>query len=199
MGLPWGKVVVAGLVLLFVLSLFPKSEPRVTKRFTVEVQTPDGLRTGSSVVSMQASQAPWWFPAFDAGSVRIRGEAVAVDLGNGRFLFVPLYRVQKMKRITHTSGITLVDLFRSSRLDDEGKLRKVGQIRMMRFSSLSDPLSGKEVDPANLGDAFGQGYRLQTVRVQDTDDEVTLPNTVRFGALFAGLSALDRISFTQPL
>lgn len=66
------------------------SSPSTTLRYrlTVVVETPEGLRTGSSVVEVRGSLSRA-FPGPEAGGFRInsRGEATPVDLGNGDYLF----------------------------------------------------------------------------------------------------------------
>ena len=55
-------------------------------RMTVEVETPEGLKTGSSVIETTIQSGP---RMGDAGGVsyQYRGEAVAVDLPGGNTLF----------------------------------------------------------------------------------------------------------------
>lgn len=59
-------------------------------RMTVEVDTPQGLRTGSSVIEVEVSDpGPNSFP--EAGlNFTVRGEAVAVELPGGQVLFALL-------------------------------------------------------------------------------------------------------------
>lgn len=189
----------AGLILivLFVISLFPSSGPRITKRFTVEVATPQGIRTGSSVISSQSSKAPWWFPAFGASSQRIRGEAVAVDLGGGRMLFVPLDPVTMIPSAVDHTGTSLKDYFRPNLVGQDGLVADLKYLNVVTFEHMSDPASARRVDPLDLGAVFGPGYSLRSLRVKDTSDPVTLPNTARFKTLFD--SVRDGYAFTQPL
>ena len=65
--------------------------PDYRYRLTVEVDTPQGLRTGSSVIEVQTSVAgEYSIPSPGAVSHRVRGEAVAVDLPGGQTLFALL-------------------------------------------------------------------------------------------------------------
>lgn len=65
--------------------------PDYRYRLTVEVETPEGLRTGSSVIEvMQRIVRPGSHPSSWAIDRRIRGEAVAVDLPQGQTLFALL-------------------------------------------------------------------------------------------------------------
>ncbi|VXC95663.1 hypothetical protein [Sphingomonas sp. AX6] len=66
------------------------SSPSTTLRYrlTVVVETPEGLRTGSSVVEVKGALSRA-FPGPEAGGFRMnsRGEATPVDLGSGDYLF----------------------------------------------------------------------------------------------------------------
>jgi len=60
-------------------------------RLTVEVETPQGLRTGSSVIEVRGVKNPDWVTPEGRGTRgSYRGEAVAVDLPGGRTLFALL-------------------------------------------------------------------------------------------------------------
>lgn len=59
--------------------------PDYRYRLTVEVETPEGLKTGSSVIEVQQSVGRTTMDGFgELLILRIRGEAVAVDLPDGR-------------------------------------------------------------------------------------------------------------------
>lgn len=61
--------------------------PTYTYRFrvTIEVETTDGVKTGSSVLEIVTVQYPAWTTFYTGTSHTIaRGDAVFVDLGNGR-------------------------------------------------------------------------------------------------------------------
>lgn len=65
--------------------------PTYRYRLTVEVETPEGLRTGSSVIEVDTRQTRFALNPSAAGvSERVRGEAVAVDLPGRRTLFALL-------------------------------------------------------------------------------------------------------------
>jgi hypothetical protein len=57
---------------------------------TVEVETPDGLRTGSAVREVDYVSAAYAGGNFNLFQLRLRGEAVAVDLPGGRTLYALL-------------------------------------------------------------------------------------------------------------
>lgn len=158
-------------------------------RITVEVDTPQGLRTGSSVWDIASSAGPG-IPGPEAASIssKIRGEAVAVDLPGGtlfallggdkgtdypffvvtqhlaqypdsRVETVPQDWAETRRRIQH-AGIGFV-------------LAKDELPMLVRFSDPKNPMSVAKVDHDALDKAFGPGVRLRRVTIQMTSDEVT--------------------------
>jgi hypothetical protein len=170
-------------------------------RMTVEVDTPQGLRTGSSVIEVEVSDpGPNSLP--EAGiNTKVRGEAVSVDMPDGNVLFVLLssadaaagYAYQALKPSRFGGDYAFIEKTREmKRMRRVGALRcprtwydrgrrRVGQdsdIRtdcpiLVRFRDLRDPRSVERVDPANLADSFGDGISLRRITIQITSDPVT--------------------------
>ncbi len=68
-----------------------RSLPTYRYRLTLEVETPEGLRTGSSVIEIRAQVADRpILPDANALNVQVTGEAVTVDLGKRGLLFALL-------------------------------------------------------------------------------------------------------------
>jgi hypothetical protein len=68
-----------------------KRYPDYRYRLTVEVDTPEGLKSGSSVIEVSTSKSgASSIPSPNTISTRIRGEAVAVDMGERGTLFALL-------------------------------------------------------------------------------------------------------------
>jgi hypothetical protein len=87
----WG--IIGFLVLTVALAscglIRPSEELRY--RLTVEVETPQGLKTGSSVIEVRGVKNPDWVTPEGRGTRgSLRGEAVAVDLPGGKTLFALL-------------------------------------------------------------------------------------------------------------
>ena len=155
-------------------------------RITVEVDTPQGLRTESSVWETSA----WEGSGIPDTAIRssVRGEAVAVDLPGGT-LFA-LLRGQDMDvnysvglvssqlRQTPVQGVTITGDWKQNRRQIAS--RKPGVTLtpdlyplLVRFRDLSSPASVATVDPAALAASFGPGVRLRRIVVQVTDERVT--------------------------
>ena len=180
--------------------------PDYRYRLTVEVDTPEGLRTGSSVIEVeQRLVRPGSDPSARAVRRSIRGEAVAVDLPDGRVLFALL----RSKDNVDWAGYILPWLApdRSGRTFEEklgaplslkGEVavprrfpRRAGSIlheneawpMLVTFGDLADPTSVSEVDPDDMAASFGEGYAINRITVQLTDEPVTTGIEERLGWL----------------
>ncbi|MGK2909971.1 MAG: hypothetical protein ACSLE1_09285 [Sphingobium sp.] len=167
-------------------------------RLTAEVETPEGISTGSSVI-----QTIW-----DRGlsGATVTGEAVAVDLPKGETLFV-LLRTENNP--DWAGGIPGIRAPRhegplSTAEEREGDAaRSLTWIRanrdvhylwgqnvpkdraqylpyMVRFRDIRAPKSIERVKPDDLSAIFGSGYRLKSLTVQITDEPVTTGIERRF-------------------
>jgi hypothetical protein len=171
--------------------------PTYRYRLTVEVNTPEGVRNGSSVIEVTthvASQNA--FPDRGQVSHRARGEAVAVDLPGGRTLFALLRSEDEVDWPGMVMFLLAPD---SAKIGTEGFLERydamlanhsvielpatfpdVGHIRnrsaypmLVTFGDLADPASVALVDPDDLAASLGPGVALRRITVQMTDDPVT--------------------------
>ena len=171
-----------------------------TYRFllTVEVETPEGLRSGSSVIEVMTSDHGKGIPGPEAGGIRTqsRGEAVAVDLPGDQVLFL-LFNAdwagevmpkvnpdilygdgtfeQKLNAIiVRREPITLPRHF-SHRFPPHSSEQASPSAypRMVTFADLDDPTSVELVNPDNLAASFGEGVKLKRITVQITDAPVT--------------------------
>lgn len=94
--LEWQRFVSSLICAILVLTLSgcgPSAEDQAELhyRLKVEVETPQGLRSGSSVIWVKAVRNPNWTNTEGRGNrAQFRGEAVAIDLPNGRTLFALL-------------------------------------------------------------------------------------------------------------
>lgn len=179
--------------------------PDFRYRLTVEVDTPEGLRSGSSVIEVGTSVAgPGTVVVTGPARKRARGEAVAVDLPGGRtmyallrsenepdwasnimFLFAPIYRGDdKYERtvfaIKRHKGVRELPFVKPV---GGGAVRRDGWPMLVAFGDEADPTSVAKVDPFSLEDTFGDGVSLKRITVQVTDDPVTTGIEERFAWL----------------
>lgn len=163
--------------------------PSYRYRLTVEVDTPEGMKSGSSVLKVDNWISPR-FPGPEAGGpqAKVTGEAVAVDLGPRGALFALL----RSGDVDWALGVAPAVLLPPRRPGEGGdsaawaeRVRAVTRASgtrevpsdlypmLVRFRDPADPMTVEKVDPANLAASFGPGVRLRRITIQITDDRVT--------------------------
>ncbi len=152
---------------------------------TIEVETPSGVKSGSSVVavrwrkndSFSASSGPRWIS-------RIRGEAPVVDLGDGRYLFALLRRPVDYE---YTGDLATRLIFKTARRargrrqfgavrDSRSEMMLVPKSlypRLLGFTDITDAGSATLVDPDNLAASFGPEFELRRISFEITDEPVS--------------------------
>lgn len=167
-------------------------------RLTVEVETPQGLRTGSSVIEVRGVKNPDWVNPEGRGTrSSFRGEAVAVELPSGKTLFALLKSAGGEFDAADYPGLAFRDRLKDSHdwLESMRKLREWKGVvvpmpasetvmrnggttvsalpRLVAFGDMTDPESVEEVNAAALDASFGAGVKLRRITVEITDDAVT--------------------------
>ena len=160
--------------------------PTYRYKITVEVETPEGLRTGSAVREVRSGCGPT--PSAVRASLRMRGEAVAIDLPNGEQLFGLLIggaSAENLASITLSPQIVGQRKFTESCEQFDFTVKALAASRLsgvvspedypmfVRFLDIGDPMSVEAVDPENLAAAFGEGYRIERITVNTTNEPVS--------------------------
>jgi len=152
----------------------------------LDVETPEGLRTGSSIIEIRTDPSG----PLQAGGIvsRVRGEAVAVDLGPRGTLFALLSSRTDPENATRLAQAALQpDLFgrggnAETWIEHRRALREVrGRAdvpisyypMLVRFRDVRNSLTVEEIQPNNLSQAFGTGVRLTRISVEITEEPVT--------------------------
>ena len=192
------------LVLFVMQSACSRSDeaPDYSYRLTVEVETPEGLRRGSSVIQVrQRLGRSAVSPGNSSVSRRAYGEAVAVDLPGGRTLFALLRSEQEVDwaaSVMQYAAPKFVGEDFEEQLDNmllikgevtlprywppfAGGLRMTGYPMLVTFGDIADPTSVTRVDPDDLAVTFGEGVSLRRITVEITDDPVTTGIEERLG------------------
>lgn len=168
--------------------------PDYRYRLTVEVETPEGLATGASVIEVRQNNGRSGSSPLHSQIYRhAKGEAVAVDLPGGKTLFALLRSdsdVEWAAQVMHLlapeiQGETSQDSFDNVLLI-KGKVvvprtfpriawipERSAYPMMVVFGDLTDPTSVTKVDPDDLAATFGEGMKLKRVTVELTGDPVT--------------------------
>jgi hypothetical protein len=174
----------------------------VRSRLTLTVETPEGVRTGSSVTEKTTTFGPFQLkrssaPGWSMGTFLI-GEGVVVDLGKRGLLVATLVKPSWLKDHGWSGGggyavspfSETVDSRNSPdglsdaerymlHLDEVKRLKPKADISLkelpvlVRFNDATNPTSMSLVDPSDLAGAFGAGVKLKTATVEVSDDPVT--------------------------
>lgn len=174
------------LLLLAFLTLAGCERYSWRQKLTVTIEAPAGEVSASSVsqVSWRKQWIRWdgmgWY--YDQ-----TGEAVVVEVMPGRYLFALLLGAAGPEYMGSVAAASIAG--RESRVID-GELfdevrdkrdRAAGVIAvpayqypmLVTFDDITDPMSVKLVDPADLAASFGPGVRLKSVTLEVTNEAVT--------------------------
>jgi hypothetical protein len=155
-------------------------------RMTVEVETPQGLRSGSSVMEISAANATIKLPESHAVEIGFKAEAVPVDLPGGT-LFALVGMTARgdtlvgeiVTALNPDTGLgakfvqAVAKLGRSSSVGHAAVMASVHYPRLVRFRDIRDPKTVELVDPADLAKSFGPGVRLKRIMLTVVDEPVT--------------------------
>lgn len=165
-------------------------------RLSIEIETPEGLATGSGVLEVLAIGVKRPDGASAGGGTT--GEAVVVDLGRRGVLFALLKRVYRRNHhldelsgdVVLRAGYTKYDQESYAELArdiaaTEGVIEVLPQElpMLVRFRDIDDPATVEKVDPNNLAKSFGAGVRLKRATIEMTSDPVTTGIEKRLGWL----------------
>jgi hypothetical protein len=199
----WAKWV--GIPLLLLYAWFQWNYPTATFRYklTAEVMTPQGLKTGSSVIELNLSSGNALGLVGRYQDDSVTGEAVYVDLGQGKNLFVLLgadrwERLDKVKDGAGDAPLHLTSLNAFGLPHYLYKLkRRIGHERDMQrhintllgappqvvsfpnipmmgsFADLQKPETFRTLDPESINAVLGEGYALKQVTIQIVDERLS--------------------------
>ncbi len=193
----FGSGVLGGLAMLALSGCKLLGSSRTYRyRMTVEVETPQGLKTGSAVREIVYTEQMIKLPDAAAVTATQRGEAVVVDLPNGQALFA-LLSTNGYETLQAAFGDDSPATLNAAQNDERlVELRpkpnsipeQSGYPTLVTFSDVADPSSLKLVDPIHLSAIFGSGTRLKRIVLEITDDAVTTGIVKQLG----WLDQLDR-------
>mgnify|MGYP001407138958 CR=1 FL=1 len=160
-------------------------------RLTVEVQTPEGVKSGSSVIDMQVQDDTKvsYYP-MEARLFRrsLSGEAMFVDLGSGRHVIGLLdFSDEIVERVYGLQPAEQYARYRAMKGVREIPARTDLSMPLLRptivtFKDLADPASAVVIFADSsytrfavdrFAEAFGPGYALKRVTIEMTADPVT--------------------------
>ncbi|MGO9388841.1 hypothetical protein [Rhodoblastus sp.] len=162
---------------------------RFRYRLTLQIETPEGLRSGSGVLEIAEGYNDGLLDLLSQTAVVFgtRGEAVIVDLGARGLLFA-LLNADDARKGSRTAFDAFSRLHEDlwdptgigpGAMDRMAKLRGETQIpfemmpMLVRFGDISDPMTVERVEPNDLEKSFGAGVKFVRASVEITDEEVT--------------------------
>lgn len=150
-------------------------------RMTVEVDVRGETKSGSSVIEVSLSKQPAFLPEVPSVATTVRGEAVFVDLGDGRNVIALLASGPHGTDVNYPQHVVPLH-FKLSYADRE--LVKFPQLQgrwdlerarptLVSFTDLNDPMTARVVEPDEFEQVFGPGVRFKRAFIEMTGDAVT--------------------------
>lgn len=182
-----GVLVCGAAALLSGCGLF--GNPSYRFKMTVEVETPEGLKTGSSVYEVETTNSRDLVAGGKGSRFTFRGEAVAVDLPDGQTLFALLKTVAMSGHdVLPASSMVAMDpdfdydwMANTKKIASGDDIKSPAEVPigyyplLVMFGDINDPKSVEKIDPARIG--------VKRIIVEVTDEPVTSGIEKRFGWL----------------
>ncbi|WGR67817.1 MULTISPECIES: hypothetical protein [unclassified Bradyrhizobium] len=175
------RIGLVAILLVFAFGAYLWVQPAYTQRFrlTIEIQTPEGIKSGSSVIETHRWESGNWGP-IEAGGIRsdFKGRAVFVDLGHGKNVVALLgfgpfgadqYRLFRLTRDALAPG-QKADWTEDFKLKGRGVLPPDDVPALATFKDVSDPTSALRVDPADAAATLGPGFAFRQARLETTSE-----------------------------
>ena len=152
------------LAVLFIGDQIRINRPGHKYRLTVEVETPEGLKSAKGVIAVHPDRG-----YSRSGHTTTKGDAVLVDLGGGKNLVALLAHRDNTVDLDGMNYVALraykaagqnVSFNEMSRMT--GAVPVTGALIpiLVSFTDLSNPATARTVPPDNLATVLGQGFRL---------------------------------------
>jgi hypothetical protein len=170
----WRPFVVVVLVLVGLYLAFKLAYPTYTYRYriTVEVDVRGETKSGASVIEVSLNKQPQFLPHVPSVATTVRGEAVFVDLGDGRNVIALLASGSNVDYpghiVPHHFKLSYADrdLVKFPQLQDRWDLAGEPLPTLVTFAYLADPNTARMVRPEEFEAVFGQGVRFKRVWIE---------------------------------
>jgi hypothetical protein len=163
----------AGLGILFAALLIGDQirlgRPEYKYRLTIEVKTPQGVKSASGVMSVHPNRG---YTGTGSGGTRTKGDAVFVDLGNGRNLVMLLLHDASRANADGINYLPITAFAATGRRVSFREVsRQTGTIPvtgeaiplLVSFTDPADPKTARPVGPDHLGAVLGEGIQLEGI------------------------------------
>jgi hypothetical protein len=156
---------------------------RISHKWTVKVETPNGPVVGQSVMNFVYDDFPKTLFTNASSSYRIDGEVPVLDLENGKFLaLLALYdpgiplRTYKQKYKAELEGIDFYFSKLIQLMDTDSEVVELDEKNypiMVVFSDVNSPDSFIETRAIDFKQVVGLGYRLHSITLQKTSEKIS--------------------------
>ena len=205
----WVLSILVVLALLVAWSVYTDRSNYTYYKMTVEVETPQGVKTGHAVREVHFSPLSGSILGTSRPQWRLRGEAVAIDIAPGQTLFALLSSDSGQVDYAGRDVSTMLQKARNSGLLDPLELWPSppgGVIRpfkealpmLVTFKDAADPKSILKVEPDAMDGLFGPDVQLKRITVQAVDERVTTGIEARLEWLRNHQGSLDYSGRLHP-
>lgn len=156
-------------------------------RFDLEIDTPTGIKTASSVMQAVMKGGVPIYRAIDPGTYYVRGQAPYAEIAPGRFIFVPLGQPMNTEQMLYVLEDFLMDWtgpgskanwrdsFPAAKRDlPSGEIGVDRLPLMVTFGSVRQPSTVERVRPEQFDTVFEDGVRLRRAKVTIVPDRSDL-------------------------
>ncbi len=183
-------VLIAGFAAAFAMNSFSESELKLRYKITINVQTPDGIKSGSAVREVTIDKFQGFNPDKADFNAKMRGEAVVIDLEERGKLFA-LINTNSYTEMLYafpieekTAPLSLegIEYYKNLKVGDKAELKnKIHWPKFVTFEDLNDPLSVKlareigleKEGSKNLEEVFGNEIFIKDIVIEITDEVIT--------------------------
>lgn len=177
------KLTISLLVLVLGVSAYAMSDAYISGtwqyKITVNVETPDGVKSGSAIRQLSHSASSLYIDLPDVGRTpKGKGEAVVIDLGSKGTLFglvsTDMYR-ELYETFPFRGGKETGDdirYYNSLPVGKKGALPRIEYPRFVMFKDINDPTSVDVLNPDNFAETLGNGYAIEIIEIEITDKSV---------------------------
>lgn len=148
-------------------------------RITVDIETPEGIKTGMAVREVRAQQniAQWLNPDVKSITNKVIGEAVVINLEKRGVVFALIkwdsyeefYKAFPNKYETWTERIQYYDALESGTKSQLHHKRP----QLIYFSNINDPTTLKSLSYGTLSSEIGENVKIKNVSVEITEDQIS--------------------------
>lgn len=158
------------LAALFIGDQIRINRPGHKYRLTLEVDTPEGTKSASGVLSVHPDRG-----YSRRGQTATKGDAVFVDLGGGKNLVALLAHIDKTVDLDGINYLALRAYRAAGRnpsFNDMSRMTGVVPVTgaltpiLVAFADPGDPATARNVAPDDLEAAFGKGFHLHRMTVE---------------------------------